>query len=128
MQGSRLDIETKEWTSRKKALEAAGARLYEVSTENGKVILFILCHPVDYLDIRVGLLSVSASLQKLHELNINSIMVEGGATVIGTFLTTAQSTDTSVIDTIIVTIAPTFVGGGGTTYGIEEVTIIATFH
>jgi hypothetical protein len=46
-------------------------------------------------------------------------MVEGGASVIGSFLSEASQSDKrrSVIDIIIVTVAPTFVGDGGIGYG-----------
>lgn len=52
-------------------------------------------------------------------------MVEGGASVIGSFLAEASSIQNttsnmrqSIIDTVIVTVAPTFVGDDGVGYGI----------
>jgi riboflavin biosynthesis pyrimidine reductase len=50
-------------------------------------------------------------------------MVEGGASVIGSFLAEAPVTREDgeldyIVDTIIVTIAPTFVGDDGVGYGI----------
>jgi 2,5-diamino-6-(ribosylamino)-4(3H)-pyrimidinone 5'-phosphate reductase len=55
-------------------------------------------------------------------------MVEGGARVIGAFLAAAQLTHPrSIVDTIIVTVAPTFVGEDGVSYGFEEA-IIPSFY
>ena len=52
-------------------------------------------------------------------------MVEGGASVIGSFLAAASSPQStkngaqrSIVDTVIVTVAPTFVGDDGIGYGI----------
>jgi riboflavin biosynthesis pyrimidine reductase len=52
-------------------------------------------------------------------------MVEGGASVIGSFLAAASSpqgtkngAQRSIVDTVIVTVAPTFVGDDGIGYGI----------
>ena len=50
-------------------------------------------------------------------------MVEGGASIIGSFLTEASSSlgsmpSESIVDTVIITIAPTFVGEDGIGYGI----------
>ena len=49
-------------------------------------------------------------------------MVEGGASIIGSFLTEASSSlrsmpSKSIVDTVIITIAPTFVGDDGIGYG-----------
>ena len=43
-------------------------------------------------------------------------MVEGGASVIKSFLDASQG---GVVDTIIVTVAPTFVGEDGVGYGVQ---------
>ena len=42
-------------------------------------------------------------------------MVEGGARIIQSFL--AESPNASMIDTVIITVAPTFVGDDGVGYG-----------
>ncbi len=61
-----------------------------------------------------GLLLVSSVLQTLHELGVQSLMVEGGARVIGSFLAERDS-----VDTVIITIAPKFVGSQGVGYGVD---------
>jgi len=74
-----------------------------------------------------GKISISALLEQLCSLGIRSLMVEGGASVIGSFLSEASQSDKrrSIIDTIIVTVAPTFVGDDGTGYraglGTEQI-------
>ena len=64
-------------------------------------------------------------LQKLRSLDIRSLMVEGGASVIGSFLAEASSSHATqngirrtILDTVIVTVAPTLVGDDGVGYGI----------
>ncbi|KAG7447493.1 bacterial bifunctional deaminase-reductase [Guyanagaster necrorhizus] len=83
------------WKSRLDALEAAGARVVPVQTTE-------------------GLLSIPSVLQTLHELGVRSLMVEGGARVIGSFLAERDS-----VDTVIITIAPKFVGSEGVGYGVD---------
>ena len=58
-------------------------------------------------------LPIPAVLPALHELGIHSLMVEGGAQVIASFFATS-----SVVDSVIVTVAPTFVGADGVGYGL----------
>jgi 2,5-diamino-6-(ribosylamino)-4(3H)-pyrimidinone 5'-phosphate reductase len=57
----------------------------------------------------------------LHDLNIRSVMVEGGARVIGSFFaeTTPLETGEGIIDTLIMTVAPTLVGADGVGYGVK---------
>lgn len=50
-------------------------------------------------------------LQHLAALNIESVMIEGGGSVINSLLATKKDTD--LIDSVIVTIAPTWLGQGG---------------
>lgn len=50
-------------------------------------------------------------LEKLHDLGINSIMVEGGAHVINSLLLANEGE--SVVDTLIITIGPVFLGKEG---------------
>lgn len=73
--------------ARERALTASGVRVMRVTEgENGRV-------------------SLSALLQKLFQEGIRSLMVEGGAEVITSFLTE------QLVDRLIVTIAPMLVGG-----------------
>jgi 2,5-diamino-6-(ribosylamino)-4(3H)-pyrimidinone 5'-phosphate reductase len=69
-----------------------------------------------------GKILIPDLLRKLRSLDIRSVMVEGGASVIGSFLAEAPiNTDgelCSIVDTVIVTVAPTFVGDDGVGYGI----------
>lgn len=50
------------------------------------------------------------------------MMVEGGAQVIRSFFE-----ESSVIDTIIVTVAPTFVGANGLGYGVVSLGMVCVF-
>jgi riboflavin-specific deaminase-like protein len=72
---------------RQAALEAAGARLLLVETEAS------------------GRVSLPALLSRLSEIGVNSLMVEGGAQVISSFI--AQG----LADLAVITIAPVFMGG-----------------
>jgi 2,5-diamino-6-(ribosylamino)-4(3H)-pyrimidinone 5'-phosphate reductase len=57
-------------------------------------------------------------LKVLYNLGIKTLMVEGGATIIGSFLAEpARTQPNAIIDTLIVTIAPTLVGNDGIGYG-----------
>jgi 3,4-dihydroxy 2-butanone 4-phosphate synthase/GTP cyclohydrolase II len=75
------------WQRRASALEAAGARLLPLPTDNG------------------GRISLVALLRKLAELGICSLMVEGGARTITSFLSQG------LVDQVVITVAPVFVGG-----------------
>lgn len=72
---------------RRAALEGAGARVLEVQQNPA------------------GLLDLQLALGKLYELNISSLMVEGGAQVIQSFL------EARLFEALIVTIAPRWIGG-----------------
>ncbi len=73
--------------NRQQTLEAAGARVLRLPTEaNGHV-------------------SLTALLERLDELGINALMVEGGAEIITSFLSE------QLVDYIVLTIAPTLLGG-----------------
>ncbi|EIN13893.1 hypothetical protein PUNSTDRAFT_56735 [Punctularia strigosozonata HHB-11173 SS5] len=82
--------------ARRLDLEAAGARIVEVTGER-------------------DMLSLSSLLETLLALGIKSLMVEGGAQVIGSFMAEAQD----CVDCIIVTTAPVFVGRDGVGYGTQ---------
>jgi GTP cyclohydrolase II len=74
-------------SERQEALEALGARVYRLpSVDNGGI-------------------EIKTVLQMLGEMGINSIMVEGGAQIITSFL------GFKAVDQVIVTIAPVLVGG-----------------
>ncbi|KAF8846129.1 bacterial bifunctional deaminase-reductase [Paxillus ammoniavirescens] len=91
-----------ERSARKSTLETAGVVVYEIPCVNG------------YLSIR-------HLLRKLYEKDIRSVMVEGGATVIKAFLNQASQRNTEtppVVDTLIVTVAPTLVGDEGVGYKV----------
>ncbi|KIK52052.1 hypothetical protein GYMLUDRAFT_88833 [Collybiopsis luxurians FD-317 M1] len=85
-----------EWVDRRKELETAGARVVVLDSEAGAN----------------GLLPIPVILETLHKLEIRSVMVEGGAQVIRSFF----SQGVTFVDTIIVTVAPTFVGEDGVSY------------
>jgi GTP cyclohydrolase II len=71
---------------RQKTLEALGARVFCLPAANGWV-------------------NLEALLRKLAEMEINSLMVEGGAQIITSFLASR------LVDQVILTIAPLLVGG-----------------
>lgn len=50
-------------------------------------------------------------------MQVNTLMVEGGARVIASFL--AENAARGIIDSIIVTVAPTLVGGEGVGYRVD---------
>jgi 2,5-diamino-6-(ribosylamino)-4(3H)-pyrimidinone 5'-phosphate reductase len=67
--------------------------------------------------VGTGLIPVSVLLDTLHTEGIKSLMVEGGARVIESFLAFPK-----VINTIIITVAPKFVGSKGVGYvGADQV-------
>ncbi|EGN95723.1 hypothetical protein SERLA73DRAFT_186910 [Serpula lacrymans var. lacrymans S7.3] len=84
---------------RKRALEEAGASVFEIPAAV------------------TGHLSIPALLEQLHALGTRSIMVEGGAKVIGSFLSNSQKSDAAgLVDVLIVTVAPIMVGNEGVGY------------
>jgi len=74
-------------SKRRAAIEAAGARLLEIPEDGHNRV------------------QLPALLERLASLEINSLMVEGGAQVITSFLTE------KLVDRIVLTIAPRFLGG-----------------
>jgi len=101
--GSDPESPCPEKDARKSALEAAGAVVYEIPCVS------------DFL-------SIPCLLRKLYEYDIRSVMVEGGATVINTFINQASQPrgpgESPVVDTLIVTVAPTIVGNDGLGYTV----------
>jgi GTP cyclohydrolase II len=72
---------------RQAALEAVGARVLRLPT------------------VAAGRISLEHLLKELHERGIARLMVEGGAAVISSFLTSRQ------VDHLVLTVAPTLIGG-----------------
>jgi len=65
------------------------------------------------------MISIPALLEKLRSLEIRSLMVEGGASIIRSFLAEASCTKKDmIIDTLIITVAPRFVGDDGIGYAV----------
>ncbi|KAG2075193.1 bacterial bifunctional deaminase-reductase [Suillus decipiens] len=84
---------------RKSTLEDAGARVIGVPSVNDFIMIPDL-------------------LKVLYNFGIKTLMVEGGATVIGSFLAEpARTKPSTIIDTLIITIAPTLIGDDGVGYG-----------
>ncbi|KAI0692946.1 dihydrofolate reductase-like domain-containing protein [Cytidiella melzeri] len=106
-------VEMSNWNSRKDALERAGARVHSVPSEDGYI-------------------SLSELLEALKTLGIRSLMVEGGARVIQSFLKETQScaggTAIPVVDTVIITVAPIIVGAGGVGYVCDLTAQLAKLH
>ncbi|KAI0053418.1 dihydrofolate reductase [Auriscalpium vulgare] len=99
------DVEkVQQWEARQDALCAAGATVVLVERET--------LHP-DLPSTNTDL-PLAAVLKTLRAQGIKSIMVEGGARVIQSFLSTAASEQ--LVDALIITVAPTFVGGDGISY------------
>ncbi|KAG1757853.1 dihydrofolate reductase [Suillus lakei] len=84
---------------RKSILEDAGARVIGVPSVDGFIMIPEL-------------------LKVLYKFGIKTLMVEGGATMIGSFLAeSAHTKPNAIIDTLIITIAPTLIGDDGVGYG-----------
>ncbi|KAI0783324.1 dihydrofolate reductase-like domain-containing protein [Abortiporus biennis] len=91
--------ELSEWNSKQQRLQAAGVTVVDVESKGGQI-------------------QIPALLQKLRSLGIRSLMVEGGAQIIKSFLTHAGlETGSKCVDAILVTTAPVFVGNDGVGYG-----------
>ena len=88
-------------TERKKALEEAGARIIEIPPSSVHDDLFPNSH-----------LSLLVILKSLNDLGIRSLMVEGGARIIGSFFAAPEK----IVDALIITIAPVLVGSDGVGY------------
>jgi 2,5-diamino-6-(ribosylamino)-4(3H)-pyrimidinone 5'-phosphate reductase len=93
-----------DWHNRRRSLEAAGARvlIYTPPTATSS-------HADDVPSILAALISNG----------IGSLMIEGGPTVIQSFLT-AHMTFGSIVDRVIITVAPTFVGYEGMGYQVPS--------
>ncbi|GLB35808.1 putative ribD C-terminal domain [Lyophyllum shimeji] len=89
-----------EWRERREILEESGATVIEVAAEEG------------------GRLSIDTILHALRHRGIRTLMVEGGARIISSFMAESPS-NRSVVDSLIITVAPTFVGTEGVGYGVH---------
>jgi len=98
----------KQWEARRDVLQAAGVTIILVEPES--------IHPG--LPPATSDLPLPAVLRTLREKGIRSVMVEGGARVIQSFLASRH-----LVDSMIVTIAPVFLGRGSVGYGggLEDV-------
>jgi len=85
---------------RSETLKAAGAKIVDVGEMNAD--------SDDYKSF-----SVPSILRALRRAGVSSVMVEGGARIIGSFLEEYQEL---LVDTLIVTIAPVLVGNDGVAY------------
>ena len=102
------------WDGRKAILQDAGAQVVEVEGDDGAPFASVLRRTAHSLIL--GRINIPALLRKLREFGIRSLMVEGGARVIQSFLNEPRNAS-DVIDSVIVTVAPTFVGDDGVGYG-----------
>jgi len=84
-------VSTPDQAQRKQALEAAGARILEIEARNGNA----------------SRLSLSSVLQALRLNEVKSLMVEGGAQVIESFLS-----EPPFVDKLVITISPVLLGSG----------------
>ncbi|KLO20088.1 bacterial bifunctional deaminase-reductase [Schizopora paradoxa] len=88
--------EEPEWDARKRALEEAGLLVIEVPLEHGR-------------------LSIKRLLLELQDMGVKSLMVEGGASVISSFI------GSGLVDRLVVTVCPTLVGDEGVAYNVGTV-------
>lgn len=107
-----------DYVNRKATLQNLGVYVKEVACKNGTDNL-----PSQHFDstlIFAGRLSIRSILSTLRKAGIKSLMVEGGASVIASFIEAASSeSDSTTVDKIIITIAPTLVGADGVGYSSE---------
>ncbi|GJJ13218.1 hypothetical protein Clacol_007469 [Clathrus columnatus] len=103
------DVFTDEKTRRLQELEGAGAKIISIPVaEDG------------------GGLMLDSVLSTLRSLGIRSLMVEGGQRVITSFLSDAGKYD--LIDSLIITVAPTFIGKQGISALSNETTDIPALN
>ncbi|KAI8981125.1 bacterial bifunctional deaminase-reductase [Trametes punicea] len=97
---------TEAFTQRAAALQSAGARIIELDAGED-----------------TGMIAIPDLLTAICELGVRSLMVEGGARVIRSFLSAARSSASSdarrAVDALVITVAPTLVGSAGVGYGHE---------
>jgi 2,5-diamino-6-(ribosylamino)-4(3H)-pyrimidinone 5'-phosphate reductase len=96
--------------SRASSLRAAKAVLHEISLDEN------------------GNLSRPSLLDKLKQLGIHSLMVEGGQRVISSFLGAMDEKGQPVVDKLVITVAPKFVGSAGIGVMSEGVKVPELIH
>lgn len=101
--------------SKKNSLETAGARTIETKVDDNGTLMGSSLRDTNKRG-RTGRISIPDLLFTLRELDIRSVMVEGGARVIQSFLA-AEASHRDCIDMVIITVSPTLVGDGGVGYG-----------
>lgn len=79
------------WLDRKLALEGLGARIVDLPSTR----------------------DIPAVIHHLRQMGIRSLMVEGGAQIIRSFI------QSPIVDNLIITMAPTFIGEHGVGYGLD---------
>ncbi|KAI0778724.1 bacterial bifunctional deaminase-reductase [Trametes elegans] len=96
--------ETEAFAHRAATLQSAGARVVELDA-----------------DATTGTIAIPDLLATLRSLGVRSLMVEGGARVIRSFLASARAptaaAGTPCVDALVVTVAPALVGAAGVGYG-----------
>ncbi|KAJ3311525.1 2,5-diamino-6-(ribosylamino)-4(3H)-pyrimidinone 5'-phosphate reductase [Blyttiomyces sp. JEL0837] len=95
----------KEWTTRKEALETAGATIVTIPSSTTTSTT---------TSTHLNLTAILHDLKTTFK--INTLMVEGGASIIKSFLTHPDH----LVDTLIVTIAPVVVGDGVRPFATES--------
>ncbi|KAG8966203.1 2,5-diamino-6-(ribosylamino)-4(3H)-pyrimidinone 5'-phosphate reductase [Tulasnella sp. 419] len=90
-----MSVEDESRTARRRKLEECGAQTIAVP-----------------LNDTYGSLDLLAVLSSLRERSIRSVMAEGGQRIISSFLQLRDQAN-AVVDTLIITISPTMVGGQG---------------
>ena len=114
------------WKARQGTLENAGARVYVVTGHTGAACrrLCNFCVTPSLTAVSVGLIELTNFLSCIRRLGVRSLMVEGGARVIQSFLATSQinkeGETVPIVDSVIVTVAPTLVGTQGVGYGWDS--------
>lgn len=94
-------------------VEQAGARVVPVPLDSDGT--FIATAMVNFITIRtaIGRIPPSSLPSILTSLGLRSVMIEGGSRVLSSFLHTLKRDDGSkLVDTVVVTVAPTFIGEG----------------
>jgi len=89
-----VESSTQLWDERRDALESAGARIIVVPSADHKVNIY-------------------DALSALRGLGVRSVMVEGGASVIATFMKLKDPDGKPMVDMHIVTVAPKVIGMSG---------------
>ena len=101
----------RDWTEKRQSLEDQGANVLCVPSKNGMYVYsddrwtVLNTHPSGKLDLK-------SVVSCLSSIGIRTLMVEGGASVISSFL------EAGLVDRLIITSCPVFVGEG-VNYNIE---------